>query len=184
MGELVNAPSNVATGHPPPALEASGLPRGVVDLRAVKGEKPPGGQITAILPNEHRFDTSGTIFLQKGKYNSAWLRVIAVLPSAKKKLEAALRVVEDETTEAAVWVTVPETDASLTPMLLERGFRFHHHVREFHEHAYYLWCGEEADRVPAYATAIQGLTVLLKAPDDHVSNPPAVPCAGLITPLP
>ena len=129
------------------------------------------------------------ILWQRGPYRSWWLRLGhlgASLPAQREMSEALdeaiVRAKNASAIGAAAYVGVPEclVEPRLMALLKERGFRYHHYHDEggggggaagesgaSGEHIYYRWLGDpHHDRVPSYASSIEGVGALILSPDE------------------
>jgi len=153
------------------------------------------GQLTPPLPAKGADSTpagavvrdAGGVCWQRGPYGGWWLRLglHAALPTVASASAALDEVLTRAgKAKAAVYVAVQETVAepSITALLRERGFRYHHFSpnepgvgkREgggsghgVGEHVYYRWMGDPShDMVPSYSTSIEGVGALVLSPDE------------------
>lgn len=126
------------------------------------------GQVTPKRPA-----ATGSTGMHGGPFSSRWLRV--VLGDRVQEVLEAVSCAEDGA-PSAVYVGVPDEykhSGSLIAALRARGFRFHHFVdgndREdgapAGELIYYRWAGTGPDMVPSYATALEGIGVLVLSPE-------------------
>jgi len=113
---------------------------------------------------------STPVLLQGGPFKSRWLRVYdeARVDDVMEALTQA-----EEGAKTAVYVGVPDDHTlcgGIVAALRTRGFRFHH----FHEEGpgspageliYYRWAGAGQDMVPSYATALEGIGVIVLSPE-------------------
>ena len=126
---------------------------------------------------------------QAGAYGSLWLRLGlgpgAAAPTSAEVLSPALDEALARTEgKAAVYVGIQELalDPSVSSLLRQRGFRYHHFRHappegkafgvggggwRTGEHVYYRWNGDPShDMVPAYCTSIEGVGGLVLSPDE------------------
>jgi len=126
--------------------------------------------------------------VQRGPFGSLWLRLGCVgreVPSPEvmlSLLDTLLSAQALAELPGAVYVALPESgiDAPHIRGLLDGRFSFHHYRKPEEEgdhisrtgggeFVYYRWPDgvEQEDRVPAYATAIEGVGALLLSPDEQ-----------------
>lgn len=126
---------------------------------------------------------------QAGAYGSLWLRLGlgpgAATPTSAEVLSPALDEALARTEgKAAVYVGIQELalDPSVSSLLRQRGFRYHHFRHappegkafgvggggwRTGEHVYYRWNGDPShDMVPAYCTSVEGVGGLVLSPDE------------------
>lgn len=125
---------------------------------------------------------------QAGSYGSLWLRLGlgpgAPVPSAEVLSPALDEALARTEGKGAVYVGIQELalDPSVSTLLRQRGFRYHHFRQappegksfgagasgsRTGEHVYYRWNGDPShDMVPAYYTSIEGVGGLVLSPDE------------------
>ena len=122
------------------------------------------------------------VIMQRGPFNSLWIRlgcgpVVAAAASVTTHVREALTSLAAAKNPAAVYVALPERglEASHISGLLDLGFAYHHYRPQDEssgrggEFVYYKWPEGAAhgDRVPAYATSIEGVGAVLLSPDEQ-----------------
>lgn len=75
-------------------------------------------------------------------------------------------VEKKRTAPRSIFVYVPELNlANLLPTILSERLKFHHYLNN--EYVYYFWNRTDVeDKVPEYATAIEGIAALILSPDN------------------
>jgi len=119
--------------------------------------------------------------LQAGPYGSLWLRVTGDVSGADVVDAASNWLIEfQKRSSGAFFVAITETSCAVpdaVKWMLKNKFKFHHYMpgrpsaaptRGEGELVYYKWCGDPSnDKVPQYATSIEGISVLLVSPDER-----------------
>eukprot|EP00930_Biecheleria_cincta_P096900 TRINITY_DN88672_c0_g1_i1.p1 TRINITY_DN88672_c0_g1~~TRINITY_DN88672_c0_g1_i1.p1 ORF type:complete len:366 (-),score=44.93 TRINITY_DN88672_c0_g1_i1:112-1176(-) len=126
------------------------------------------GEVTPKRPAA--IDSTG---MHGGPFSSRWLRVVQ-----GDHVEEVLEAVScaEDGAPSAVYVGIPDEykhSGPLVAALRARGFRFHHFVdgndrqddAPAGELIYYRWAGTGPDMVPSYATALEGVGVLVLSPE-------------------
>eukprot|EP00054_Salpingoeca_dolichothecata_P000929 m.17939 g.17939 ORF g.17939 m.17939 type:complete len:300 (+) comp11547_c0_seq1:17-916(+) len=118
--------------------------------------------ITPPLPRQY---VSEDVIIQSGGYGSLWIRIMNSLD-----LKQILKLIEKGKPNArgAMYVCFKEkaVDADTLLRIKIQGFTFHHFHRETEEFVYYTWLAKGPDRVPAYATSIEGAGCIVLSPDE------------------
>lgn len=147
--------------------------RGSEDMALFGGDftAAHSGQLKPSLPSPAPFP----LFSQKGPFGSLWIRITSCYETpatAPVGSEACLltKAVETGCQESlgAVYVAMHELCEArgVIRLLKDRGFAFHHHDCTTCEMVYYKWAGPPPDKVPSYATSIEGGGALILSPDE------------------
>eukprot|EP00327_Prymnesium_parvum_P034101 CAMPEP_0195608496 /NCGR_PEP_ID=MMETSP0815-20121206/8770_1 /TAXON_ID=97485 /ORGANISM="Prymnesium parvum, Strain Texoma1" /LENGTH=331 /DNA_ID=CAMNT_0040748349 /DNA_START=42 /DNA_END=1037 /DNA_ORIENTATION=- len=156
---------------------SSTLGRGLEFKRSHQGQLAPpypsAEQLVAGCTECGGVRTNEHAILQRGPYMGLWIRTRASASSAGLFALVDDALVEQAAVPAPVYVTLLERglQPGLIEALLARGFAYHHFRSQEHtghggEFVYYKWPDGSHDAVPAYATSIEGIGVILLAPDE------------------
>ena len=108
------------------------------------------------------------VVIQKGTHSAEWIRIIETI-STDLLLKYAVECESKQ--QGAVYIAIPQRilsdEAKYLSIILQRGYKFYIHHPETDELIWYKWTKLNVeDRVPNYATSIEGGGALIISPDN------------------